>query len=83
VADLACAHAAGCDFAVLGPVQNTPTHPDAMPLGWQAFAAAVAGAELPVYALGGMTDGDLPAAIRLGAHGIAMIRNAWRTVDGA
>jgi 8-oxo-dGTP diphosphatase len=30
-----------------------------------------------VYALGGMTRVDLPAAKLAGAHGIAAIRGAW------
>ena len=32
---------------------------------------------LPVYALGGLSAADLPAAIDAGAHGIAAIRGAW------
>jgi 8-oxo-dGTP diphosphatase len=83
MADLACAHAMGCDFAVLGPLRITPTHPDATPLGWEAFAAAAASAELPVYALGGMMAQDLRTAIEHGAHGIAMIRDTWLPDNGA
>ena len=64
-------------FAVLGPVLATPTHPDASPLGWTGFAAAVANTRVPVYALGGLEPDDLATAIAHGAHGIAMRRNAW------
>jgi 8-oxo-dGTP diphosphatase len=81
VEDLARAHALGCDFALLGAVNHTPTHPDAPPLGWEAFAMAAASAEIPVYALGGMTSADLQTAVGCGAHGIAMIRSAWVTSD--
>ncbi|WP_204274820.1 thiamine phosphate synthase, partial [Enterobacter hormaechei] len=35
---LQAAQQLGCDFAVLGPVQATASHPDAVPLGWDAFA---------------------------------------------
>jgi 8-oxo-dGTP diphosphatase len=35
---LQAAQQLGCDFAVLGPVQATASHPEAVPLGWEAFA---------------------------------------------
>jgi len=65
------------DFAVLGPVKPTPSHPDARPLGWDGFAGIARGASIPVYAIGGMRRGDLEAAWRAGAHGVAMISGAW------
>ena len=76
-AEVARAAALGCDFAVLGPVRGTPSHPGAQVLGWDGFAQAVEGARLPVYALGGLVAADLDAAIERGAHGIAMRRGAW------
>jgi 8-oxo-dGTP diphosphatase len=69
----------GVDLAVLGPVCATPSHPDAVPLGWNRFRDIVAGASLPVYALGGVMPGDLEQARSCGAHGIAMVRGAWET----
>ena len=78
--ELARAVALGVDFAVLGPVQATLTHPGAKPLGWERFAALARGAGLPVFALGGMTPGDLDAAWRRGAQGIAMVRGSWQGV---
>jgi 8-oxo-dGTP diphosphatase len=68
----------GVDFVVLGPVQATPSHPDAKPLGWKGFTALARGATLPVFALGGMGPGDLETAWRCGAHGVAMVRASWR-----
>ena len=76
-AEVARAGALGCDFAVLGPVQDTPSHRGAPTLGWQGFAREVAGARLPVYALGGLDATDLDTAIDHGAHGVAMRRGAW------
>jgi len=67
----------GVDFAVLGPVQATPSHLGSMPLGWEGFAALARGARLPVFALGGMKPGDLESAWRCGAQGIAMVRGSW------
>ena len=75
--DLARAGSLDLDFAVLGPVAATPTHPRAMPLGWGGFAAMVEGARLPVYALGGLRCEDLDRAIDHGAQGVALRRAAW------
>ena len=75
--ELARAATLGCDFAVLGPVKPTQTHPDATCLGWQAFQALANDAELPVYALGGLGPADVRAAAERGAHGVAMMRGAW------
>ncbi len=76
-AELARAAQLGVDFAVLGPVQATPSHPDAQTLGWEGFGALVRGAAMPVFALGGIGPGDLETAWRRGAHGIAMVRGSW------
>ncbi len=75
--ELARAAALGVEFAVLGPVHATPTHADAVPLGWDRFAELREAAQLPVYALGGLAAGDLDAAIMHGAHGVALRRGAW------
>jgi 8-oxo-dGTP diphosphatase len=75
--EIARAGALGLDFAVLGPVAATPTHPFATPLGWDAFAASLTEARLPVYALGGLVASDLDLAIDHGAHGVALRRGAW------
>jgi 8-oxo-dGTP diphosphatase len=76
-AELARAAALELDFAVLGPVKPTPSHPDARPLGWDGFARIARGASIPVYAIGGMRRSDLEDAWRAGAHGVAMISGAW------
>lgn len=65
------------DFAVLGPVMPTASHPGAQTLGWEQFAAMARGASIPVYAIGGMKPADLPHAWCAGAHGLAMISGAW------
>ena len=65
------------DAVVLGPVLPTASHPGQAGLGWKRLAGLAAIAGLPVYAIGGLGDDDLPTAIASGAHGIAMIRGAW------
>ncbi|MVW72452.1 Nudix family hydrolase [Bordetella sp. 15P40C-2] len=64
----------GADFAVLGAVLETPSHPGQPGLGWDGFVAANRDAGLPVYALGGQSIDTLSEAQRHGAHGIAGIR---------
>ncbi|OZI29551.1 NUDIX hydrolase [Bordetella genomosp. 7] len=64
----------GADFAVLGPVLETPSHPGAPTLGWQGFVQGTRDAGLPVYALGGQSANTLADAQRHGAHGVAGIR---------
>lgn len=72
--ELAQARAVAADFAVLGPVLDTPTHPGVTPLGWDTFAALNREAGMPVLALGGQSDTTFETARALGAHGIAGIR---------
>ena len=67
----------GCDFALLSPVLPTRSHPGAAHLGWGNFAAVAAGSSIPVYALGGLTQDDMQTAWQHGAHGIALLRQAW------
>jgi len=75
--ELRRAEALGVDFAVLGPVRSTPSHPGSVPLGWERFREIARGAAVPVYALGGIVPGDLELALSCGAHGIAMVRGSW------
>jgi 8-oxo-dGTP diphosphatase len=71
------AEALEVDFAVLGPVKATPTHPGATLLGWDGFATIAANAAIPIFGIGGLTRADFDAAWAHGAHGLAMIRGSW------
>lgn len=75
--ELARAEALGVDFAVLGPVAATASHPDATPLGWEGFRALRERTTLPLYALGGMRPDDGAVARRHGAQGVAGISGFW------
>jgi len=74
-AELAAARIAGADFAMLGNVLDTPSHPDRPGMGWERFAELAAGAGLPVFAVGGQGPSSLETARAHGAHGIAGIRH--------
>jgi 8-oxo-dGTP diphosphatase len=75
--ELRKAETLGCDFALLSPVLPTQSHPGAPHLGWENFAAIAAGSSIPVYALGGLAHEDMQTAWQHGAHGIALLRQAW------
>ncbi len=77
LAELEHADRIGCDFAVLSPVKATPSHPDAIALGWGAFQDLAAAVSLPVYALGGMVWDDLARAREAGGHGVAVRSGAF------
>lgn len=67
----------GLDFALLSPVLPTLSHPGAAHLGWEKFAELVRDLPMPVYALGGLKPEDMETAQQYGAHGIALLRQAW------
>ena len=67
------------DFALLGPVNPTASHPTTAPLGWAATREIVRTARLPIYALGGQRIATLATAVDNGCLGIAAIRGLWET----
>ena len=75
--ELRTAHALGSDFAVVGAIKPTLSHPGAITLGWPGLAALRETVSLPIYAIGGLTPDDIGEARRHGAQGIAAIRGLW------
>jgi 8-oxo-dGTP diphosphatase len=69
----------GVDFAVLGAVKPTQSHVGHTVIGWDHFANAVRDIALPIYALGGLSQEDLPQALNSRAQGIAGISGFWKT----
>jgi 8-oxo-dGTP diphosphatase len=65
------------DYLLLGPVNETGSHPGRKPLGWDGFSSLAAECKLPVYAIGGLGLGDLATAREQGGHGVAAIRGLW------
>jgi 8-oxo-dGTP diphosphatase len=68
------------DYIFLSPVTATQTHPNASVIGWENFSQFIECLAMPVYALGGMSEKDLPTALAAGAQGIAGI-SAWWNED--
>ena len=71
--------ALGCDFAVLGPVLATASHPGVPGIGWEAFATMREQVSLPIHAIGGLGIDDIGIARAHGAQGVAAIRGLWPT----
>ena len=67
----------GADLVTLSPVLPTRTHPDAPPLGWDAFKQLCSLVDLPIFALGGLSRTDLETVTRNGGYGIAGIDAFW------
>ncbi len=75
--ELAHAERINVDFAVLSPVKKTRSHPEVKPIGLDNFEELIAGINMPIYALGGMSSHDLESVWKSGGQGIAMIRSGW------
>lgn len=65
------------DFAVLGSVHSTRSHPEQIGLGWASWKALAEHSAVPIYAIGGLQKNELEIAEQYGAHGLAMISGAW------
>ena len=76
-AELGHAGTLALDYAVLGPVNPTPSHPGSTALGWDRFEALARDRPMPIYAIGGLSRRALPEARRRGAHGVALLGAAF------
>ena len=75
-ARFACQH--GADYAFLGPVFKTPSHPDAKPAG---LGLVYPSPHQPVIAIGGITHQNVPKVLAEGAAGVAVISAVWGAKD--
>jgi 8-oxo-dGTP diphosphatase len=71
------AEAIRCDFVVLGPVAETPTHPGATHLGGQALPRCAKKPPSRSMRSAACKPTDIPEARAHGAQGIAAIRGLW------
>lgn len=84
-AEVAAAAAAGADFAVFGPVYDTPSKRRyGAPLGLAAVGAARAAVpDLPLFCIGGIDTERAEAVRARGADGVAVIRAVLAAADPA
>ena len=82
--EVAAAAAAGADFAVFGPVFDTPSQRAyGPPVGLQGLARAAERSTIPVLAIGGVTAERVPSVVDHGAAGVAIIRAILEADDPA
>jgi 8-oxo-dGTP diphosphatase len=77
--DIEKANRLGVDFGLLGPVNETNSHPGAKALGWSRAEQLVELAGFPLFALGGQDASTIPQAVACGFQGIAAISGLWGT----
>ncbi len=74
LSELKTAESLGADFAVFGPVYDTPSkRPYGAPLTLASFKHAKSITSLPLFAIGGINQSRLSAVFSAGADGVAMI----------
>ena len=74
----ACLTAGRVDYVTLSPIFHMESKPDTKALGLEVLKE-VANSQVPVYALGGVTEERAKLVYDTGVHGVAM-RSAWRTL---
>lgn len=76
------AAAGGADFAVLGPIYETPSKMAyGPPIGLGAIERARARIDIPILGIGGITAARAPAVIAAGADGVAAISAVMAAAD--
>jgi len=68
------AESEGADFVIFGPVWASASHPDSPPVGIEALAEVAHALDIPVLAIGGVTEERISACRDAGAAGYAAIR---------
>ncbi len=72
----------GADYIGSGPVYETPTKADYVPIGVKTLEQVLAAVQMPVVAIGGLNPGNIGHLKELGARNFAMVR-AFQTDTAA
>ena len=83
-AEVATALEEGADWAFVGTIHPTPSHPGLAGIGVEGLGEArrVAGT-LPVLGIGGIDVAQVRSLLAAGAHGVAVVRGIWARPDPA
>ena len=74
LAEVHAANRDGADYVVFGPIFDTPSKREfGSPVGLEQLAEVCRRSAVPVFAIGGGTRASVPAGLRAGAHGVAVI----------
>jgi thiamine biosynthesis protein ThiS len=72
---------AGADWVMFGHVHPTPSHAGVPARGLAELQAAAGASGVPCLAVGGVRPEHVPAILKTGAHGFAVIRGIWHADD--
>ena len=61
------------DYVIFGPVWESPSHPGVEPKGIEALSEIARRLQIPVLAVGGVTEDRVASCLRAGAAGFAAI----------
>ena len=75
--DIPKAESIEADYIFLSPVKETLSKKKLQPLGWEKFSELSKKTQIPVYALGGLSEEDLSKAEKYGGYGVAGISRFW------
>lgn len=64
----------GADFVIFGPVWASESHADSVPAGLEALSEVARSLQIPVLAIGGVTEDRIAKCHAAGAAGFAAIR---------
>ena len=67
----------------MSPVEQTKSHPDTEPLGWDNFSKLAENITVPIFALGGMQPQHITTAWNHGAQGLAIQNYIWTALNPA
>lgn len=77
------AAAEGADYIGFGPLFATPTKPDYTAIGLSDIARVHADVPLPIFCIGGIKLGNLPAVVAAGAQRVAIVSELLQAPDVA
>lgn len=75
------AEAEGFDYIGVGPVFQTPTKPNAKPVGLELVRFAAQNLRIPFVAIGGIDAGNVEKVLREGAKTVAVVRAVMGAAD--
>jgi thiamine-phosphate pyrophosphorylase len=74
----------GADYAFLGTIFDTPTHPDRSGMGLEGLTATAGRVDgFRLVAIGGIDPARVGDVLRSGAYGVAVVRGVWDARDPA
>lgn len=81
-AEVAAAASGGADYAFVGTIFPTPTHPDEAGIGVDGIRGMMrGGGGLPVIGIGGVDAARATSVLAEGAYGVAAVRGVWSSAD--